>query len=39
MLSRVENRNKKDYLTPGKHATAVCVWRLVFAIPPLFDAQ
>jgi len=28
--------NKK--LTPGKRATAVCVWRLVFAISPLFDA-
>ena len=23
---------------PGKRATAVCVWRLVFAISPLFDA-
>ena len=24
---------------PGKRATAVCVWRLVFAISPLFDAR
>jgi len=23
---------------PGKRATAVCVWRLVFAISPSFDA-
>jgi len=23
---------------PGKRATAVCVWRLVFAISTLFDA-
>jgi len=23
---------------PGKRATAVCVWRLVFASSPLFDA-
>jgi len=23
---------------PGKLVTAVCVWRLVFAISPLFDA-
>jgi len=29
--------NKKAYLTPGKRATAVCVWRLVFAISPLFE--
>jgi len=30
--------DKKAQLTPGKRATAVCVWRLVFAISPLFDA-
>jgi len=30
--------NKKAWLTPGKRATAVYVWRLVFAISPLFDA-
>jgi len=29
---------KKAWLTPGKRATAVCVWRLVFVILPLFDA-
>jgi len=32
------NKDKKAYLTPGKRTTAVCVWRLVFAISPLFDA-
>jgi len=29
--------NKKAYLTPVKRATAVYVWRLVFAISTLFD--
>jgi len=28
----------QETLTPGKRATAACVWRLVFAILPLFDA-
>jgi len=29
---------KKAQLTPGNRATAACVWRLVCAISPLFDA-
>ena len=32
------SNNKKAWLTPGKRATAVYVWRLVFAISTLFDA-
>jgi len=30
--------NKKAWLTRGKRATSVCVWRLVFAISTLFYA-
>jgi len=29
---------QESQLTPGKRATAMCVWRLVFAISTLFDA-